>query len=102
MTDDSRILRVLLIPLVLVVLFFAIAPKMLGPRPKTALAANDGVPAPESPKHPSSEAMFPEGLDAAHIQYLIEIDPAFATPMTATATRLIVPYEPDVSQSALV
>jgi hypothetical protein len=107
--NEYRILRVLLIPLVLIVLFFIIVPRMCARavvqvrQQQTAaetathagLQIESSTPAPAEAKG----SAFPEGLDAARIQYLVEIDPQFSAPRLATLPRA--PKSPDPVVPAL-
>ena len=105
MTDQFRFLRILLFPLALLLLFFVISPRMCvravtQTRQQRAEAApqqtetSQGLKIVSSAPPPlgaqSSNFTFPQGLDAARIQYLVEIDPQFAEPKTAALPKTFV------------
>lgn len=96
---EHRIFRTLLPPLGVAVLFVLLTPKLCqraitqakSQRPiipqstepnRAGLVIASSTPAPVR----ASDFQFPRGLDAARIQYLVEIDPAFATPSTMAVT----------------
>ena len=97
--SEYRILRVLLVPLTLIVLFFIIAPRMCAramvvrPKepqavtaaPSTGTGLHLELSAPEPPQAKPSN--YPEGLDAARLQYLVEIDPQFSSAKITTLVR---------------
>jgi len=95
MTDGTRILRTLAVPLIVALIFLFLVPKTcqkaigskklrpLGAAAKTAPTDTALHINSESPDGPSARpAAWPEGLDAQRVQYLIEIDPRFTEPMT--------------------
>jgi len=96
---EHRILRTVALPLGVAVLFLLLTPKLCeraiteakSQRPivpqsteptKAGLVIASSTPAPGS----APDLQFPRGLDAARIQYLVEIDPAFSTPSTMAVT----------------
>ncbi len=95
MTDELKAFRVLLVPLFLIIVFF-IGPKMCSKKPVTPTPAEtatvattqttaSGLQIVGSPPQSTGakESTYPEGLDAARIQYLVEIDSQFSEPATA-------------------
>lgn len=100
MTDGTRIIKTVAVPLgiALVLLFFVpkTCEKMLGSKKLRTNAAATAAPtdtalhitsdAPASPAAaapaPASASSYPAGLDAQRVQYEIEINPRFADPAT--------------------
>jgi len=101
MTDPGpRLLRTLSIPLGIVLVFLLFTPKLCHraiAEAEARHAATDGQPSPEShaglviesttPAPKSAELDFPSGLDAARIEYLVEIDEHFARGSTMAVTE---------------
>lgn len=99
MTDEFRAFRVLLVPAALIVIFFFITPRMCARKAPaatdqtttqtTAAASVGGLHIDNAPAAPpaATASTYPEGLDAARIQYLVEIDPVFSAPVTATLSK---------------
>ncbi len=98
---EPSVIRTLAVPLVVAILFLVLTPKLCGravirarqnqPAPAEAVpgsAPRSGLIITSSPPAPAArpKVPFPPGLDAQRIQYLVEIDPTFATPKTMTAT----------------
>lgn len=99
---ESRLFRTLAAPLGVAVLFLLITPKLCSravmqvasnrrgniAHTATTPVAQDGLvidtPAPAAGGAPALQ--FPDGLDSSRIEYLIEIDQAFAAPATMTVT----------------
>jgi hypothetical protein len=93
MTDGSRILRTVGAPLAVALIFLFVVPKtcqkVVGSRklrvPKAAAPATTDTELhinSQSPDGPSSHPIvYPAGLDAQGVQYLIEVDQRFAGPM---------------------
>jgi hypothetical protein len=100
MTDETRILRTVGIPIVIAVIMLFVLPKMCGrvvevvkARQEKAKVAGLHI---ESSQKPVS---YPAGLDADRVRYLIEIDNRFATPYTGHVVkqpRVIMPGEEHV------
>jgi hypothetical protein len=85
MTDETRILRTVGIPVVIAVVLLVAVPKMCMKAVLVSKARQEkAAPAPglhiESTQKPVS---YPSGLDADRIRYLVEIDDRFSTPYTA-------------------
>jgi hypothetical protein len=95
---ETRVLRTLAVPLAIAVIFLVFTPRLcsraiskqhpvvLAPsRPAASgLVISSSTPAPLGGR----EIHLPPGLEAARIQYLVEINPTFAAPMTMAATDL--------------
>jgi hypothetical protein len=94
MTDGTRILRTVAVPLVLALVFLFFVPKtcqkVVGSRKlRPPVAATPAAPTDtalhiqsESPDAPVSRPLaYPAGLDAQRVQYLIEIDQHFSDPL---------------------
>ena len=94
MTDGTRILRTVAVPLIIALVLLILVPKTcqkaLGSRKlRRAPAAAETAPTDtglhiesSSPDAPISRpVVFPAGLDAQRVQYLVEIDPRFAEPL---------------------
>jgi hypothetical protein len=93
---EPRYFRTLIVPLGVAVVFLVLAPRLCqrmvvqaskrGPliaTTSTAPPVHGLVIASDIPDSAPPSAMhFPPGLDAARIQYLLEIDPAFTVPMS--------------------
>lgn len=91
MTDGTRILRTLAVPLIVALVFLFLVPKTcqkaIGSRklrpPAAAAAPADTAlhiesQSPDAP--PSRPVSYPAGLDSQRVQYLIEIDQNFVEP----------------------
>jgi len=92
MTDGTRILRTLAVPLIVALVFLFLVPKTcqkaIGTRKLRLPAAKAAAPSdtglhiesqsPDAP--PSRPVSYPAGLDAQRVRYLIEIDSHFAEP----------------------
>ena len=88
--SEPRILRTLAIPLGIALVFLVFGPKLCQKavvsakqrqeEPKGLVIASSG-----GPESASAKLNFPPGLDAARIQYLVEIDPTFARPAVMAA-----------------
>ena len=100
--SEVRVFRTLGVPLAIAFIFLVFTPKLCEKaivdakkRQAAAATASSATPTPSgltiSSSTPApfqqSSLHFPAGLDAARIQYLIEIDQAFASPMTMAATE---------------
>jgi hypothetical protein len=93
--SEVRLGRTLGVPLAIAFIFLVFTPKLCEkaiveakkrqttPAP-SGLVISSSTPAPIS----ASSLHFPAGLDAARVQYLVEIDQAFASPMTMAVTEL--------------
>lgn len=107
MTDEVKAFRVLLVPLALIIVFFVITPRVCSRKhpaaseqtqSAAASAQMQGVTglhiegAPSSPGE-AKASTYPEGLDAARIQYLVEINESFAAPKTATLQKTYIDDE---------
>jgi hypothetical protein len=93
MTDGTRILRTLAVPIIVAVLFLFLVPKTcqkaLGSRKLRAPAATATAAPTDTDLHissdspdapPSRPVSFPTGLNAQRAQYLIEVNQHFAEP----------------------
>ncbi|MEK6372393.1 MAG: hypothetical protein AABO58_06825 [Acidobacteriota bacterium] len=92
MTDGTRILRTLAVPLIVALVFLFLVPKTcqkaIGTRKLRLPTAAASPPSDTglhiesvSPDAPSSRPVsYPAGLDAQRVRYLIEIDPHFVEP----------------------
>ena len=84
MTDGTRIIRTVAIILVPALAFLCFAPRKMHVAPAAAAAPPADTALhirSESPDAlPSTAVVYPAGLDAARIKYLIEIDQKFAEP----------------------
>jgi hypothetical protein len=85
MTDETRILRTVGIPIVIAIVLLVVVPKMCVKAVMVSKARQekaDRVPGLhiESSHKP---AVYPAGLDADRVRYLVEIDSRFSTPYTA-------------------
>jgi hypothetical protein len=96
MTEELKAFRILLVPLFLIIVFFVITPRMCARKtvaaadaqtqPAAAATATKGglhIDSPPSGPVESASSKYPEGLDAARIQYLVEIDTTFSEPKIA-------------------
>src|SRR5436305_6684445 len=84
MTDETRILRTVGIPVVIAIVLLVVLPKMCVKAVVVAKARQEKA-ARESGLHIESTyrpAAYPPGLDAERVRYLIEIDSRFSTPYT--------------------
>lgn len=86
MSDETRILRTVGIPIVIAVILLFVMPKMCAKvvlvskaRKEAAARAAGGLHIESSQK----PAVFPSGLDPERVRYLVEIDPTFSAPYTA-------------------
>lgn len=102
MTDGFRLSRIVLVPAAILVLFFMISPRMCA-RALVRSRAQQTLPGAAPAQTETSEGLkivssgrrtvepaagsFPAGLDAARIQYLVEIDPIFSAPKTASMPK---------------
>ncbi|MGA8807449.1 MAG: hypothetical protein WB973_06195 [Thermoanaerobaculia bacterium] len=89
MTDETRILRTVGIPIVIAIVLLVAVPKMcmktvLIAKAKQAHAAHEPGLHIESTQKPVS---YPAGLDADRIRYLVETDAAFSTPYNAHISK---------------
>ena len=98
--SEVRLFRTLGVPLAIAFIFLVFTPKLcekaiIDARKRQAVVAQTGSsPAPTGlviqsstpPPVTASSLHFPPGLDAARVQYLVEIDVAFAVPMMMTVT----------------
>jgi hypothetical protein len=84
MTDETRILRTVGIPIVIAIVLLVVMPKMCVKAVVVAKARQEKA-ARESGLHIESmhkPASYPGGLDAARVRYLVEIDSGFSAPYT--------------------
>jgi hypothetical protein len=84
MTDETRILRTVGIPIVIGIILLVVVPKMCVKAVAVAKARQEKA-ARESGLHIESThrpATYPAGLDADRVRYLIGIDTHFSTPYT--------------------
>jgi hypothetical protein len=84
MTDETRILRTVGIPVVIAIVLLVVMPKMCVKAVVVAKARQEKA-ARESGLHIESThrpATYPGGLDADRVRYLIGIDSRFSTPYT--------------------
>jgi hypothetical protein len=84
MTDETRILRTVGIPIVIAIVLLVVLPKMCAKAVVVAKARQETA-ARESGLHIESAhrpASYPAGLDADRVRYLIGIDSRFSTPVT--------------------
>src|SRR3954447_3385571 len=84
MTDETRILRTIGIPVVIAIVLLVVMPKMCVNAVVVAKARQEKA-ARESGLHiesPPPPASYPSGLDADRVRYLIGIDSRFAAPFT--------------------
>ena len=109
MTDGTRILRTIGIPLVIAIILLVVLPRMCA-RAIDAARLQAGGPAkaaadtsatadstagglhisstsPDAPPPPRLQN-YPAGLDATRVQYLVEINPNFAAPATALVPKM--------------
>ncbi len=104
MTDGTRILRTVGVPIVIAVLLLVVLPRMCSQAIDKARAQAGTPPAPSdtaasasagglhiSTTSPDATPLrpqnYPAGLDAERIQYLIEIDPSFLQPATSRVPK---------------
>jgi hypothetical protein len=98
--SEVRLARTLAVPLAIAVIFLVFTPRLCqraimnarqrqpivtpvpGSPTTTGLVIQSSTPAPAG----SANVHYPEGLDAARVQYLVEIEQAFAAPMTMAVT----------------
>lgn len=95
MTDGTRVLKTVAIPLSVALVFLFVVPKtcekLMGSKKlRTAVTSGTAAPAPtdtalhitsDSPTAPRAKpVVYPPGLDAQRIQYLIEINQSFTDP----------------------
>ena len=98
--SELRLFRTLAIPLGIALIFLVFTPKLcqralVKPKVKQAVPSTTGEPAASgliissSTPAPGTAAnlRYPPGLDAARIQYLVEIDQTFAAPAAMPATE---------------
>ena len=108
MTDGTRILRTIGVPLVIGIILLVVLPRMCARAIETA-RLQAGAPAkaaadtsattdstagglhisstsPDAPPPPRPQ-IYPAGLDAARVQYLVEIDSNFAQPATTRVPK---------------
>ncbi len=89
MTDETRILRTVGIPIIIAVVLLFMIPKMCARAVTVTKARQESQERPSSGLHiessqkPAQPVSYPAGLDPDRIRYLIEIDNGFATPHTA-------------------
>jgi hypothetical protein len=100
MTDGTRILRTVGIPVVIAVVLLVVMPKMcaksvLVSKARQEKAARERGLHIESTHKPAS---YPAGLDAGRIRYLVEIDSRFSTPYTTRVDK----SAPMIGESAIV
>lgn len=116
MNDEFRSFRILLLPLGLFIVFFLITPRMCAravtkvkEQEVTKTATDTGAPVtglqieqapPTGLGSGKAAPKFPPGLDAARIQYLVEIDRQFSEPKRATLPKKF--DEKDVVQKAML
>jgi len=84
MTDETRILRTVGIPIVIAIVLLVVMPKMCVKAVVVAKARQEKA-ARESGLHIESThkpAAYPGGLDAERLRYLVEIDERFSAPYT--------------------
>jgi hypothetical protein len=107
MTDETRILRTVGIPLVIAIVLLFVLPKMCARavqvsktrQEKAARAAGLHI---ESSHQPVS---YPAGLDPERLRYLIEVDNRFAAPFTGRVSKTpssIAPLEEQQMMALLV
>ncbi|HEY4640918.1 MAG TPA: hypothetical protein VII75_06200 [Thermoanaerobaculia bacterium] len=85
MTDETRILRTVGIPIVIAIVLLVAVPKMCVKAVMVSKARQENA-AREPGLHIESShkpAVYPAGLDADRVRYLVEIDSRFSTPYTA-------------------
>jgi hypothetical protein len=115
MTDGTRILRTLALPLLVgIVLLFAV-PKMCGGlmqkglalrKPKSALtvtgtgdlAIQSSTPDPEAKR----TLTYPDGLDESRVRYLVETDARFTNPKRVTVPRSAMDADKDPLTASLI
>jgi hypothetical protein len=86
MTDETRILRTVGIPLVIGIVLLVMVPKMCVKAVQVSKARQEKAAAREPGFHIESTqkpVSYPSGLDADRIRYLVEIDNRFSAPYTA-------------------
>jgi hypothetical protein len=85
MTDETRILRTVGIPVVIAVLLLVMVPKMCGRMVTVAKARQEKAARESGLRIQSSQkaVAYPTGLDADRVRYLVEIDSRFSTPYMA-------------------
>lgn len=89
MTDETRILRTVGIPIVIAIVLLVVMPKMCVKAVVVAKARQEKA-ARESGLHIESThkpATYPGGLDAERVRYLVEIDERFSAPYTARVDK---------------
>jgi hypothetical protein len=89
MTDETRILRTVGIPIVIAIVLLVAVPKMctkalLVSKARQAKTAHEPGLHIESTQKPVA---YPTGLDAERIRYLVEIDSRFSTPYTVRIAK---------------
>jgi hypothetical protein len=92
MSDETRILRTVGIPIVIAVILLFVIPKMCAKvilvskaRKEAAARAAGGLHIESSQK----PVAFPAGLDPERVRYLVEIDPTFSAPYTAHINKSV-------------
>jgi hypothetical protein len=91
MTDETRILRTVGIPIVIGIVLLVVMPKMCVKAVVVAKAHQEKA-ARESGLHIESThkpATYPVGLDAERVRYLIEIDERFSAPYTVHVAKSV-------------
>src|SRR5437763_9278988 len=90
MSDETRILRTVGVPIVIAVILLFVLPKrcakvvMVSKARKEAAARAAGGLHIESSQKP---VVYPAGLDPERVRYLVEIDPTFSAPYTAHVNK---------------
>jgi len=96
MTDGTRVLRTVAVPVAIALIFLVFTPRLctkaivsarkqkpVAAAPtQTGLSISSSTPAPKR----VGTLRFPPGLDGARVEYLVEIDQTFAQPLTMEAT----------------
>src|SRR5216684_2141460 len=90
MSDETRILRTVGVPIVIAVILLFVLPKMCAKvvlvskaRKEAAARAAGGLHIEPSQK----PVVYPAGLDPERVRYLVEIDPTFSAPYTAHVNK---------------
>jgi hypothetical protein len=86
MTDETRILRTVGVPIVIALILLFVIPKMCVRVVQVSKARKEAAERVAGGLHIESSqkpVAFPAGLDSDRVRYLVEIDPTFSAPYTA-------------------
>jgi hypothetical protein len=103
MTDETRILRTVGIPIVIAIVLLVVIPKSCAKMVTVAKARQEKT-AHESGLHIESAhtpATYPGGLDADRVRYLVEVDSRFSEPYTLHLDKSAASVEDAAAAAAL-